>query len=154
MRKIIIALFLLVGIVCGVVLYGSAASLIPDIMAPPTFDDLTPRMQNTFNYVQNNKSPHLFLSFSHEEFFYADNINVTISTDNPDASIYYTVDGSIPTIDSELFVYPLEFTAGEDVFGIVLKAIAIDGTEQGPVLTHTYFIGESINERFSTYVFS
>jgi hypothetical protein len=36
-----------------------------------------------------------------------------------------------------------------------LKAVAIDGNEESPVLTHSYFIGEGVHERFETdYVFS
>ncbi|MDR2571285.1 MAG: CotH kinase family protein [Oscillospiraceae bacterium] len=154
MRKIIIILFLCVGIICGAVIYGSAESLVLVTMPLPTFDDLAPRMQRTFDYVQKTGTTELSLSFSHNDFFYNETIFVTISSDSPDAEIYYTLDGSMPTINSDRFVHPLEITAEEDVKSVVVKAIVMDSEGQSRVFTHSYFVGTSINERFSTYVFS
>ncbi|MDR2570467.1 MAG: CotH kinase family protein, partial [Oscillospiraceae bacterium] len=155
MRKIIIALFLFIAVICGVVIYGSAASIVPErMMTLPTVENLSPYMHRIFNYSQRIGTTPLTVSFSHEEFFYDQTIYVTISADNPNAEIYYTVDGSIPTIYSERFIHPLEFVSEEEIKGIVLKAIAIDDSGWSSVFTHSYFIGKSIDERFSTYVFS
>ncbi|MDR2570474.1 MAG: CotH kinase family protein, partial [Oscillospiraceae bacterium] len=154
MRKIIIVLFLLIAVICGAVIYSSAAPIAPDFMALPTFDDLAPRTQRVFDLVQREGSSQLTVSFSHEEFFYNETINVTISANSPNSVIYYTIDGTIPTSESERYEHPLKFVAEEDVRATVLKAVAIDGKVRSPVFTHSYFVSTSIDKRFSTYVFS
>ncbi|MDR2570124.1 MAG: CotH kinase family protein [Oscillospiraceae bacterium] len=154
MRKIIIVVFLFVGIICGAVIYSSAAPIAPDFMALPTFDDLAPRTQRVFDLVQREGSSQLTVSFSHEDFFYNETINVTISANSPNSVIYYTIDGTMPTSESERYEYPLKIVAEEDVRATVLKAVAIDGKVRSPVFTHSYFVSTSIDKRFSTYVFS
>ncbi|MDR2570470.1 MAG: CotH kinase family protein [Oscillospiraceae bacterium] len=154
MRKVIIAIFLCIGITSGVVIYNSAATIVPDILALPAFDDLPIRVQESIVFIQNNEPVQLEVSFSHTDHFYDKTIHVSISANNPGVAIYYTIDGSQPTEASMLYSHPLELTAEEDIKGTVLKAVAINDTEQSPVLTHSYFVGTSIDERFSTYVFS
>jgi hypothetical protein len=138
MKKFVILVFLIAGALLAVsILYDTDDSTVLD-PAPPADEPL-----------------HLTVSFSHEEFFYNETIYVSISVSKPDAAVYFTVDGSDPAENGEPFTQPLEFAAEESVRCVVLKAIAItDNAEQSPVLTHTYFIGYSVEERFSTYVFS
>lgn len=60
--------------------------------------------------------------------------NVTISTSTPDAEIYYTMDGSTPTNESEMYNTPLPLSSGT-----TLKAIAIrQGWTNSDVRTGSY----------------
>ena len=152
MRKWIILTFLLVGITCALISCNSADPSISALQSP--LAELPPSLLEDLIFVQNNAEPELSVSFSHKDFFYDDAISVTISANNDQARIYYTTDGSAPTCVGEEFIHPLEFAAEETVSGVVLKAVAIYDGEQSPVLTQSYFIGTSIDARFSTYVFS
>ena len=149
MRKIITAGFMIISIFCGI-LFNAGLPVSNNIV----FDELSPSMQDAIIYVQNNPAPSLTVSFSHQQYFYDETICLSISASHPDAKIYYTTNGSTPTQASKQFDNPLNFVAEEAVKCIVLKAFAINGTEQSPVLTHSFFIGQKIDERFSTYVFS
>lgn len=62
--------------------------------------------------------------------------NVTITTDTPDAVIYYTTDGSEPTMNSTQYSQPIVVSSS-----MTLKAIAynLDG-DSSPVATATYTI--------------
>ena len=117
-------------------------------------DELPQSLQEDLAYLQNSAESDLSMSFSHNNFFYDETISVTISASNDRAKIYYTTDGSTPTSDNEEFSHPITFVANETIACIVLKAIAIYNGEQSPVMTQSYFIGSSISERFSNYVFS
>ena len=46
---------------------------------------------------------------------------ISITTDTPGATIYYTTDGSTPTTSSNLYTFPLQ----ENVSGVTIKAIAV-----------------------------
>ncbi|MCL2223632.1 MAG: CotH kinase family protein [Defluviitaleaceae bacterium] len=94
------------------------------------------------------------LSFSHIEFFNSETFMIYIYAENPYAEIFYTLDGSAPTEEANRFTTPLVFEPSERVRGYVLKAVAIDENGKSDVLTQTYFVGENVHERFTTYVFS
>lgn len=71
--------------------------------------------------------------------------------------IYYTLDGSIPTLESACYEGSVTLEASEEVNSCVLRACAYrEGTgEWGPVFTRTWFYADSLDavkERFSTYV--
>ena len=53
---------------------------------------------------------------------------------NADANIYYTIDGSIPTISSILYVGPFLLNKG------VVKALSIEKKEKGAIATNTFGI--------------
>ena len=148
MRKLIILFLIIAGIVCAGILYTHIVPVEPKSALP---DELTAISHQDLISMQ---TPRLTVSFSHEEFFYNETIHVSIYANNPDAAIYFTTDGSDPAENGELFTQPLEFTAEESVKCIVLKAVAADDTGQSQVLTHSYFIGSSVTERFASYVFS
>jgi len=107
------------------------------------------------------------LWFSHESGFYDDPIDVEIFCDDPDADIYYTLDGSVPTEDGESSFYydgafPLEDRTDEPndlsalggsarteyipeekvVKAHVIRAWAVypDGSES-EVINGTFFVG-------------
>lgn len=71
--------------------------------------------------------------------------------------IYYTLDGSVPALDSPLYEEPIVMTASEKVQSAVLRARVYeeDTGVWGNLFTRTYFYAEnmqSIKERFSTYI--
>lgn len=145
MRKLIIISFLILGVMSvGIILHYQIAVY----TTVPSSNELPPQLQ------QFMQEPRLAVSFSHEEFFYNETIYVSIFASNPDAVIYFTTDGSDPAETGERFTQPLRFAAEESVRCVVLKAVAIDNIGQSSVLTHSYFIGYTVNERFSTYIFS
>ena len=173
MRKLIVIIFVIIGITCAVLTVGASGSLIPEEMRASAFDALPVSLQDDIQSVQasfaspamrasplnsasqaSSASP-LSVFFSHTEHFYSETISVSITASSPNAVIYYTTDGSAPTADdNHLYTEPLELIAGDELQCIVLKAIAIEGFNLTSVLTHTYFVGLSVDERFSTYVFS
>ena len=107
------------------------------------------------------------LWFNLESGFYRDEIEVEIFCDDPEADIYYTLDGTVPSEDSESSFYydgamPLEDRTFEDnelsaignvartpyvpehnvIKAHVIRAIAIyPNGEQSAVLNGTFFVG-------------
>ncbi|MCK5581923.1 MAG: chitobiase/beta-hexosaminidase C-terminal domain-containing protein, partial [Candidatus Omnitrophica bacterium] len=57
--------------------------------------------------------------FNPSDGLYSKSINIEITSATPGSSIYYTTDGSTPTISSELYITPIS------VFEGTLKAIAV-----------------------------
>ena len=97
----------------------------------------------------------LTLAFSETAYFHTSGITVDIIASNPNARIYYTTDGSWPTMDSNLFAAPVPFNMTPNATrGAVLRAIAVYGDQVSEPLTQTFFIGRNIAARFDTLVFS
>lgn len=78
--------------------------------------------------------------FSPEGGDYADSQTVTISCDTQDAVIYYTIDGSIPTAESDVYSIPLEVSSTTTIKAIAVK----DGMIDSDVATATYNIIETV----------
>jgi hypothetical protein len=96
----------------------------------------------------------LALILSETGHFYTHDITVVLSASKPDALIFYTLDGSPPTRESTLYTTPLSFSVGRGINAVSLRVIAVYGDTVTPTLTHTYFIGRDVNNRFDTLVFS
>lgn len=54
-------------------------------------------------------------------YLFADTINVYLLSATPDASIYYTLDGSIPTMQSLLYTQPLHLSATTPIRAVAVK---------------------------------
>ncbi|MCL2099012.1 MAG: CotH kinase family protein [Oscillospiraceae bacterium] len=103
------------------------------------------------------------LQFSHKNYFYTENIYVSITGAIEEAVIYYTTNGSEPQkglISQHNRKYtgePVLIKTADANSPTVLKAAAFltDGTKSG-TLTHTYFVSPAINSRFdeNLYIFS
>lgn len=61
--------------------------------------------------------------------------NVSISTNIP-AIIFYTLDGSIPTVNSTQYVGPIFLPVNQ--FIVILNIFATNGTDSSPIITETY----------------
>lgn len=94
------------------------------------------------------------VEFSHTDTFYNTNIEVELTAD-PDAKIYYTTDGSVPTAKSDRYKNPIKIKSGSKVTATTIKAIAIKDGEASEVITKSYVTGKNVFDRFSddTYVF-
>lgn len=93
---------------------------------------------------------------SWEESFCPGDLTLELSSigGNP---IYYTLDGSVPTLDSMFYEGPVTMTASDQVQSCVLRARTYDENtgEWGDLFTRTYFYAqdmETILDRFSTYI--
>lgn len=152
MRNIIAIILITIGIICGITLFNSVRL----DANTNIFDRVSETLLGDIYYVRDEEDNSLIVSFSHNNFFYEETINVSIKTDNPEAIIFYTTDGSNPTESSDIYFEPIELAAGVNVSCTVLKAVAQDTSNgiRGPVLTQSYFVGKDVSERFSTMIFS
>lgn len=71
--------------------------------------------------------------------------------------VYYTLDGSIPTLDSHFYEGPITLPCSDEVQSVVVRARTYDENTGvwGDMFTRTYFYAqdmETIQERFSTYI--
>ncbi len=68
--------------------------------------------------------------------------SITMDTNVP-ATIFYTLDGTTPSVLSDVYVAPIEMPMDEGT--VILKAFATDGVSQSAVITNTYgttFVGQ------------
>lgn len=116
------------------------------------------------------------LHFSRESGFYTEPFALHLTSNSPNAKIYYTLDGSEPSENATLYDKPIQISNnkgkanrlskirttvdhlpafwrepdGEVFKGTVVRAMAID--EDGvvsPVVTHTYFVDERMHSKYS-----
>lgn len=116
-------------------------------------------------------------TFSHQGGFYEQDFQLTLTTQDPQAEIHYTLDGSEPTRDSTLYSQPLHIQSRIEEpnllstinttsprwiepLGVFNKATVVraklfhpDGSHS-ETSTHTYFVDEDISERFNLPVVS
>ena len=106
-------------------------------------------------FALENRNPiGLTLGFSETEHFHTEGILVEIIASIPGARIYYTICGTVPTVYSNRYTGPIYFALEPELYSVVLRAIAVYGEIVTLPLTHTFFIGENVHERFGTLVFS
>ncbi len=70
-------------------------------------------------------------------------INLTLSTDEENSKIFYTLDGSEPTRDSLLYKDRIEISPKKKSATIVRAILYKDGYQQSNIVTHSYFVDES-----------
>jgi|GEM_PF-554619 len=84
----------------------------------------------------------LKLYTSHRRGFYEQPISLNLLTNNPNASIYYTTDGTIPTTSSQLYngnSIPISTTT-------ILRTIAYSAQDTTRTATHSFIFHEDIIE--------
>ena len=97
----------------------------------------------------------LQVAFSHPDHFYDSDISISMMASIPEATIFYTMDGSEPSIDSIQYTEPVFLKAygKNEHLAVTIKAVAvIDDTISRPLI-HTYFVGTDVHKRFDTLIF-
>ena len=80
----------------------------------------------------------LSVEVSVEAGFYDGSIELELSSSNPKARIFYTVDGSLPTSNSQLYQSAIQLEKTK-----VIRAFALYKNQASKVATHTYFINDA-----------
>lgn len=96
--------------------------------------------------------------FSESGYFFTENTWVELSvTSKKDGYITYTLDGTEPTETSTLYTEPLLFVTSDidapNIYSLRAKVWYDDGSTSDSYV-HTYFIGNTVDSRYSTVVFS
>lgn len=89
-----------------------------------------------------------------QEPFFKEDLIITINSEDENVPIYYTLDGSIPTTDSLYYENPLKYEVSPELQVVVVRASSLVNGEMSKPVTQTYFVGEKVDERFSTQVIS
>ena len=89
-----------------------------------------------------------------ESGFYAEGFELEI--DNPsDGDVYYTLDGSEPTLDSEIYEGPINVEPlDENTLTVVRAKVLGEDHTISETVTKSYFVHEDFKERFDLPVFS
>lgn len=138
-----------------IILVGAAAAIglifFPDIQEEQP-SVLTQEQQDTDKNIPDDP---LALFFSHNDTFYAENIDVEITCADENAEIYYTLDGATPDASSIKYIGAIPIKAGNAVNATTIKAVALNNGESSQVQTKSYVTGKNVFERFDegTYVF-
>lgn len=95
----------------------------------------TPGTPNSRDFLEETVLPADLggVNFSAPAGFYADEFSLTLSCDDPDAVILYTLDGSVPDADSPVYTGPIaiESRAGEKNQYVSLPTVLYDGWLMG-----------------------
>lgn len=92
--------------------------------------------------------------FSEEEAFQEEAFDLSLENGLFGGKIYYTLDGSNPTLTSDVYTNPIHIEAGLPEKVTVVKAAALVGGKLGEVCTRTYFVGEGVSELFDVMLVS
>lgn len=128
------------------VTFISSSNDVPEQDISKMLDGVSRPLKDNFN-----------IKLSHNNFFYTDSIDVEITTDIPDAEIFYSLDGSIPEKDSaksKKYTGAIHFEKENYNTPYVLKVKAYAGGDESHMTTHTYFVSEQVANRFTTLVFA
>jgi hypothetical protein len=100
-------------------------------------------------------------SFSIEAGFYLKPFSLTLSTDQKDGVIHYTLDGSLPTKESQVYVtsipvrsQPFDSIKTFQATVIRAKVFEKDGFDSSPTITKTYLVGPTSKTTFELPILS
>jgi hypothetical protein len=106
-------------------------------------------------YVFPERQLRVNLRFSERQHFHTEDITVEITPTVHGVQIFYSLDGSVPTLESYEYTEPLHFAVLDDMQVITLRAVAVfEEKVVSDPFTHTYFVGRDVHERFDTMIFS
>lgn len=94
------------------------------------------------------------IRFSRQEAFQEEAFDLTLRCGLSGGTIHYTLDGSDPTIRSDVYEAPIPIEAGLPEKATVVKAAVFQNGEPGKTYTQTYFVGEGVSELFDVMVVS
>lgn len=116
---------------------------------------VAPVLPEGTSYLYGSKNNAGFrVSFSETSHFFICDVVVEITSSKPNSMIFYTTDGSMPTIYDNKYIEPLRFSLKEDTYVVVVRAIAVYQDLITSPVTHSFFVGEDVYTRFGTLVFS
>jgi len=116
--------------------------------------------------------------FSQPSGFYSDDLTIALSHNDPDATIYFTTDGSEPSAASQIYLAPISVNAklldGQSAVSVEsiaanwetpksdiqravvvrAKAISTDNSQASETVAQTYFIGQDEDKKYSLPVVS
>jgi len=92
--------------------------------------------------------------FSHAGGFYKEAFNLILSTNYADAAIYYTLDGSVPTKESEHYSKPIQIEAKTNEAAVVRTRVYKDGYPKSQVITQSFFVDKNIGSAYNIPVIS
>lgn len=92
--------------------------------------------------------------FSHVGGFYKEAFNLVLATNYTGAIICYTLDGSIPTKESEHYSKPIQIAAKTNEAAVVRARVYKDGYPKSQVITQSFFVDKNIGSAYNTPVIS
>lgn len=93
--------------------------------------------------------------FSHNGGFYTQDFALNIMSKDANAEIYYTLDGSIPTKESERYAYkPILISAKTNAATVVRARAYKDGYPKSEAVTQSYFVDKDIKYSYNVPVIS
>ena len=94
-------------------------------------------------------------TFSYDTGFYTKGFSLELTTEESTSPIYYTLDGSEPTLNSDVYTGPLSIEEqGAETATIVRAKILTEKNTMSETITKTYFTHPEIETRFDLPVFS
>jgi hypothetical protein len=120
------------------------------------FDEGTPGKANTGEILiegpgmERLKGP----AFSHDGGFYTQAFELVLKTNYPNAVIYYTMDGSNPTKDSEQYTKPISIPSKKNEATVVRAAAYKEGCPKSDIITKSYFVDKKVFDTFNIPVIS
>ncbi|MEQ8474126.1 MAG: chitobiase/beta-hexosaminidase C-terminal domain-containing protein [Marinoscillum sp.] len=87
--------------------------------------------------ILNDVSTPFYPTYSFESDTYSEDIKLEIHSKNRDATIFYTLDGTEPNLNSLKYVNPIEITG--DGTELVIKAIAIQENLGRSIVTESFY---------------
>lgn len=94
------------------------------------------------------------VQFSQKEAFQEKAFALTLKSGYWGGTIYYTLDGNNPTLESEVYSQPIWIDEGLPQRVTVVKAAVLYGGQLGEVYTQTYFVGEGVSQLFDVMAVS
>lgn len=92
---------------------------------------------------------------SKESGFYKSALKIEMENKSPDNKIYYTLDGSEPTIKSNIYETPITIKNTDNKSATIVRSkVLTEENAMSETITKTYFVNEDIEERFDLPIFS
>lgn len=94
--------------------------------------------------------------FSHDTGFYKEEflLDLIIEDKDEDKKVYYTLDGSEPTLNSFLYSRPISINETDNHATIVRAKVLTEQNTMSETVTKTYFTNKNIDTRFDLPIFS